>query len=125
MTSPAGIAGAPYRGTNWTPQGYPSQQAYRYSAPMPQPAYTAYTPHTAPATVSFPIKKIKIPLHIDLLNKNVFLSLHHSYYGFWGGLSSVSQLKFDIRGKKRDLWIFFRPKGMKKYSHGYKVCSMF
>lgn len=48
MTSPAGgIAGAPYRGASWTPQGYaPAQQAYRYTAPLAQPAY-AYTPHTA------------------------------------------------------------------------------
>lgn len=52
MTSPAGgIAGTPYRGASWTPQGYaPAQQAYRYSAPLPQPAY-AYTPHTT-TTVS-------------------------------------------------------------------------
>ncbi|XP_055701987.1 protein alan shepard isoform X5 [Phlebotomus papatasi] len=48
MTSPAGgIAGTPYRGASWTAQGYaPAQQAYRYSAPLPQPAYAAYTPHT-------------------------------------------------------------------------------
>ncbi|XP_067644748.1 protein alan shepard isoform X3 [Eurosta solidaginis] len=61
MTSPAaagGLAGAPYRGAaSWTPQGYApaaaaaaaavAQQAYRYTAPLPQPAYAAYTPHTA------------------------------------------------------------------------------
>ncbi|KAM8711046.1 hypothetical protein ACLKA7_017645 [Drosophila subpalustris] len=65
MTSPAAAAaagaalatGAPYRGaTSWTPQGYApaaaaaaavAQQAYRYTAPLPQPAYAAYTPHTA------------------------------------------------------------------------------
>jgi len=49
MTSPAagGIAGAPYRGAGWT-QGYaPAQQAYRYSAPLQQPTYAAYTPHSA------------------------------------------------------------------------------
>ncbi|GAB0093378.1 Protein alan shepard [Sergentomyia squamirostris] len=48
MTSPAGgIAGTPYRGASWTAQGYaPAQQAYRYSAPLPQPTYAAYTPHT-------------------------------------------------------------------------------
>jgi hypothetical protein len=53
MTSPAGgLAGAPYRGAAWQPQGYaPAQQAYRYSAPLPQPAYAAYTPHTT-TTVS-------------------------------------------------------------------------
>ncbi|KRG06282.1 uncharacterized protein Dmoj_GI11982, isoform G [Drosophila mojavensis] len=72
MTSPAAAAagaalaaGAPYRGaTSWTPQGYApaaaaaaaavAQQAYRYTAPLPQPAYAAYTPHTAttPATTT-------------------------------------------------------------------------
>lgn len=72
MTSPAGVAAAagglaaPYRATaSWTPQGYApaaaaaaaaavAQQAYRYTAPLPQPAYTAYTPHTAttPATTT-------------------------------------------------------------------------
>ncbi|XP_037035435.1 protein alan shepard isoform X7 [Bradysia coprophila] len=48
MTSPAGgLAGAPYRGAGWTPQGYaPTQQAYRYTAPIHQPSYAAYTPHT-------------------------------------------------------------------------------
>lgn len=51
MTSPAGgIAGAPYRGASWT-QGYPAQQAYRYTAPIPQPTY-AYTPQTQQTTVS-------------------------------------------------------------------------
>ncbi|XP_036335698.1 protein alan shepard isoform X1 [Rhagoletis pomonella] len=68
MTSPAaagGLAGAPYRGASWTPQGYApaaaaaaaavAQQAYRYTAPLPQPAYAAYTPHTAttPATTTY------------------------------------------------------------------------
>ncbi|KRG06285.1 uncharacterized protein Dmoj_GI11982, isoform J [Drosophila mojavensis] len=73
MTSPAAAAagaalaaGAPYRGaTSWTPQGYApaaaaaaaavAQQAYRYTAPLPQPAYAAYTPHTAttPATTTY------------------------------------------------------------------------
>ncbi|KAH8379584.1 hypothetical protein KR009_005903, partial [Drosophila setifemur] len=72
MTSPAAAAagaalaaGAPYRGAaSWTPQGYApaaaaaaaavAQQAYRYTAPLPQPAYAAYTPHTAttPATTT-------------------------------------------------------------------------
>ncbi|XP_062137173.1 protein alan shepard isoform X12 [Drosophila sulfurigaster albostrigata] len=66
MTSPAAAAaagaalaaGAPYRGaTSWTPQGYApaaaaaaaavAQQTYRYTTPLPQPAYAAYTPHTA------------------------------------------------------------------------------
>lgn len=48
MTSPAGgLTGAPYRGAGWTPQGYaPTQQAYRYTAPIHQPSYAAYTPHT-------------------------------------------------------------------------------
>ncbi|XP_055387157.1 protein alan shepard-like isoform X2 [Condylostylus longicornis] len=62
MTSPAagGLAGAPYRGASWTPQGYApaaaaaaaaaAQQAYRYTAPLPQPAYAAYTPHTTTTT---------------------------------------------------------------------------
>lgn len=58
MTSPAGgIAGAaPYRGgANWT-QGYPApQQPYRYSAPLPQPTYATYTPHTTQTSVSEPI----------------------------------------------------------------------
>lgn len=41
------IIGAPYRGAGWTPQGYaPAQQAYRYTAPIHQPSYAAYTPHT-------------------------------------------------------------------------------
>ncbi|XP_070070976.1 protein alan shepard isoform X11 [Drosophila takahashii] len=73
MTSPAAAAagaalaaGAPYRGAaSWTPQGYApaaaaaaaavAQQAYRYTAPLPQPAYAAYTPHTAttPATTTY------------------------------------------------------------------------
>lgn len=59
MTSPAagGLAGAPYRGASWTPQGYApaaAQQAYRYTAPLPQPAYAAYTPHTTTtSTVSY------------------------------------------------------------------------
>lgn len=54
MTSPAGgIAGGPYRGATWTPQGYaPAQQAYRYSAPLAQPAYAAYTPHTQTVSVN-------------------------------------------------------------------------
>lgn len=72
MTSPAAAAagaalaaGGPYRNaTSWTPQGYApaaaaaaaavAQQAYRYTAPLPQPAYAAYTPHTAttPATTT-------------------------------------------------------------------------
>ncbi|KAL9701470.1 hypothetical protein quinque_004911 [Culex quinquefasciatus] len=47
MTSPAagGIPGGPYRGTGY---GYaPTQQAYRYTAPLAaQPAYATYTPHT-------------------------------------------------------------------------------
>lgn len=46
MSSPAAnnIAGAPYRGTNWTQHGYSNaQQAYRYTSPLPQPAYTTYT----------------------------------------------------------------------------------
>ncbi|KAH8402849.1 hypothetical protein KR222_002926, partial [Zaprionus bogoriensis] len=63
MTSPAAAgaaltAGTPYRGaTSWTPSGYAptaaaaaaavAQQAYRYTAPLHQPAYAAYTPHTA------------------------------------------------------------------------------
>lgn len=55
MTSPAGgIAGAPYRGASWTPQGYAQAQQYRYTTPLAQPAYAAYTPHTA-TTVSSPI----------------------------------------------------------------------
>ncbi|XP_037909014.1 protein alan shepard isoform X5 [Hermetia illucens] len=55
MTSPAGGLAAPYRGATWTPQGYApaaaaaAQQAYRYTAPLPQQAYAPYTPHT-PAT---------------------------------------------------------------------------
>ena len=55
MTSPAGgLAGTPYRGTGWTPQGYaPAQQAYRYSAPLPQPTYAAYAPHTSTTVSSF------------------------------------------------------------------------
>lgn len=59
MTSPAGgLAGAaPYRGANWT-QGYPTaQQAYRYSAPLPQPTYAAYTPHTTQTSVSLKNKE--------------------------------------------------------------------
>ncbi|XP_039430254.1 protein alan shepard isoform X4 [Culex pipiens pallens] len=52
MTSPAagGIPGGPYRGTGY---GYaPTQQAYRYTAPLAaQPAYATYTPHTT-TTVS-------------------------------------------------------------------------
>lgn len=48
MTSPAagGIPGGPYRGT--AGYGYaPTQQAYRYTAPLAaQPAYATYTPHT-------------------------------------------------------------------------------
>lgn len=56
MTSPAGgIAGAPYRGASWT-QGYPAQQAYRYTAPIPQPTY-AYTPQTQQTTVSKLLQK--------------------------------------------------------------------
>lgn len=46
MSSPAAgnITGAPYRGTNWTQHGYSNaQQAYRYTSPLPQPAYTTYT----------------------------------------------------------------------------------
>lgn len=47
MTSPAGnLSGAPYRGTNWTQ--HTAQQAYRYTSPMPQTAYTAYTPLATP-----------------------------------------------------------------------------
>ncbi|XP_055841341.1 protein alan shepard isoform X7 [Episyrphus balteatus] len=63
MTSPAagGLAGAPYRGASWTPQGYApaaaaAQQAYRYTAPLPQPAYAAYTPHTTTTTTVRPIE---------------------------------------------------------------------
>ncbi|XP_063697932.1 protein alan shepard isoform X2 [Culicoides brevitarsis] len=48
MTSPAGITGAPYRGANWT-QAYPAQQAYRYTTPMPQPAY-AFAAHQTQTT---------------------------------------------------------------------------
>ncbi|KAH8365807.1 hypothetical protein KR093_004667 [Drosophila rubida] len=80
MTSPAAAAaagaalaaGAPYRAaTSWTPQGYApaaaaaaaavAQQAYRYTAPLPQPAYAAYTPHTAttPNTTTVRILIIK------------------------------------------------------------------
>lgn len=75
MTSPAAAAagaalaaGGPYRNaTSWTPQGYApaaaaaaaavAQQAYRYTAPLPQPAYAAYTPHTAttPSTTTVSI----------------------------------------------------------------------
>lgn len=51
MTSPAGITGAPYRGANWT-QGYPAQQAYRYTAPIPQPAYAFATHQAQTTTVS-------------------------------------------------------------------------
>jgi hypothetical protein len=54
MTSTAGaISGAPYRGASWTPSYAPTQQAYRYSAPLAQPAYayTTTTQHTT-ATVS-------------------------------------------------------------------------
>lgn len=55
MTSPAGgLAGAPYRGTSWTPQGYaPAQPAYRYTTPLAQPAYAAYTPHTTTTVSNF------------------------------------------------------------------------
>lgn len=54
MTSPAAISNATYRSGTWQTQGYPpsQQQAYRYSAPLAQPAY-AYTQHTASTTVSF------------------------------------------------------------------------
>lgn len=54
MTSPAGgLAGAPYRGAGWTPQGYaPTQQAYRYTAPIHQPSYAAYTPHTTAVSLN-------------------------------------------------------------------------
>uniref|UniRef100_U5ESB6 Protein alan shepard n=1 Tax=Corethrella appendiculata TaxID=1370023 RepID=U5ESB6_9DIPT len=46
MTSPAGgMPGAPFRGTGWT-QGYAPTQPYRYTAPLPQPTYATYTPHT-------------------------------------------------------------------------------
>lgn len=54
MTSPAGgLSGAPYRGTGgWTPQGYtPQQTTYRFTAPLAQPAYAAYT--TQNTAVSF------------------------------------------------------------------------
>lgn len=43
MTSPAGaITGAQYRGASWAPSYAPTQQAYRYTTPLAQPAY-AYT----------------------------------------------------------------------------------
>lgn len=58
MTSPAGLAGAQYRGAGWTPQGYaPAQQAYRYTAPLAQPAYAYTQQHTT--TVSPNIKLTK------------------------------------------------------------------
>lgn len=55
MTSPAGgLAGAPYRGAGWTQQGYtPTQQAYRYTAPIHQPSYAAYTPHTTAVSTNY------------------------------------------------------------------------
>lgn len=60
MTSPAGITGAQYRGANWT-QGYPPQQTYRYSAPLPQPTY-AFATHQAQTTT---VSLIYIIFYID------------------------------------------------------------
>lgn len=55
MTSPAGaISGALYRGATWTPSYAPTQQAYRYSAPLAQPTY-AYTT-TQHSTISVNIQ---------------------------------------------------------------------
>jgi hypothetical protein len=64
MTSPAGaIQGAPYRGASWTPSYAPTQQAYRYTAPLAQPAYAYTTQHTTTtATVSIVIQKFNISL---------------------------------------------------------------
>lgn len=55
MTSPAGaISGAQYRGASWTPSYAPTQQAYRYSAPLSaQPAYAYTTTQHTTTTVSF------------------------------------------------------------------------
>ncbi|KAG5681675.1 hypothetical protein PVAND_011088 [Polypedilum vanderplanki] len=53
MTSTAGaISGAPYRGASWTPSYAPTQPAYRYTAPLAQPAYayTTTTQHTTATT---------------------------------------------------------------------------
>lgn len=53
MTSPAGaISGAPYRGATWTPSYAPTQQAYRYSAPLAQPTYAYTTTQHSTTTVS-------------------------------------------------------------------------
>lgn len=55
MTSPAGaITGAPYRGASWTPSYAPTQQAYRYTTPLAQPAYAYTTTQHTTATVSIP-----------------------------------------------------------------------
>ncbi|XP_062709089.1 protein alan shepard isoform X4 [Aedes albopictus] len=52
MTSPAGgIPGGPFRGTGGYGYAPTQQPTYRYSAPLAQPAYAAYTPHTT-TTVS-------------------------------------------------------------------------
>jgi hypothetical protein len=56
MTSPAGgLSGAPYRSTGgWTPQGYtPQQTTYRFTAPLAQPAYAAYTTQNTTTAVSY------------------------------------------------------------------------
>ena len=53
MTSPAGaITGAPYRGASWAPSYAPTQQAYRYTTPLAQPAYAYTTTQHTTATVS-------------------------------------------------------------------------
>ncbi|XP_015043059.1 protein alan shepard isoform X3 [Drosophila miranda] len=83
MTSPAAAAagaalaaGAPYRGaTSWTPQGYApaaaaaaaavaQQAAYRYTAPLPQPAYAAYTPHTATTPATTTVSHLYNPMEL-------------------------------------------------------------
>jgi hypothetical protein len=53
MTSPAGaITGAQYRGASWAPSYAPTQQAYRYTTPLAQPAYAYTTTQHTTATVS-------------------------------------------------------------------------
>lgn len=52
MTSQAGnLSGAPYRGSNWT-QHTGGQPTYRYTSPMPQTPYAAYTPMSNTSAVS-------------------------------------------------------------------------
>lgn len=87
MSSPAASNIAPYRGTNWTQHGYSNaQQAYRYTSPLPQPAYATF----ATSQQATPVCVV-----CDFIYFNRKCAYHNSFYVLFYPIWGFMTLKTD------------------------------